>query len=157
MPTRATCTCYPSLSMPEPSMHRTMFFCSLLLLGFLSAPVQAADAFQVKDNTGKYADVLTPDGKPILRYMYERDTSDDAQDPSILRRFLHMFLLTMEKRHSPREPVASSRTTAESSLVGINSSREARVMIFGMSVTRSKNTVNLKQRKQLTKAPRSLR
>lgn len=35
--------------------------------------------FQVKDNTGKYADVLTPDGKPILRYMYERDTSDDAK------------------------------------------------------------------------------
>ena len=72
-------------------MHRTMFFCSLLLLGFLSAPVQAADAFQVKDNTGKYADVLTPDGKPILRYMYERDTSDDAKTFDTAKVFAHVL------------------------------------------------------------------
>ena len=78
------------------TMYRTIYFysvtfCSLGLLGLLSPLAQAADDFQVKDHPGKYADVITPDGKPILRYMYERDTSDDAKTFDTAKVFAHVL------------------------------------------------------------------
>ncbi|MGB1707613.1 MAG: hypothetical protein ACPHF4_07300, partial [Rubripirellula sp.] len=68
-----------------------MISCSLFILGLVSGPAQAADTFQVKDNAGKYADVITPDGKPILRYMYERDTSDDSRTFDTAKVFAHVL------------------------------------------------------------------
>lgn len=57
----------------------------------MSESAQAADAFQVNDNAGKYTDIITPDGKPILRYMYERDTSDAAKTFDTAKVFAHVF------------------------------------------------------------------
>ena len=72
-------------------MYRPLTFCSLFLLGLISGSAQAADAFQVKDNAGQYADVITPDGKPILRYMYSLDTSDDAKKFDTAKVFAHVM------------------------------------------------------------------
>lgn len=72
-------------------MYRTLTFCSLFLLGLASDLAQAADSFQVKDNTGKHADIISPDGKPILRYMYARDTTDDAKTFDTAKVFAHVL------------------------------------------------------------------
>ena len=135
-------------------MYRPLTFCSLFLLGLISGSAQAADAFEVKDNTGQYADIITPDGKPILRYMYSLDTSDDAKKFDTAKVFAHVMADDGETTLT-KGAGGNSHTIAEFSSAGTNSSRAARATTFGMFATRFRNTVNSKQPKQPTKAPNS--
>jgi len=51
----------------------------------------AADAYSVKDTEGKFADIITPDGHVILRYMYERDTTDETTTFDTAKVFAHVM------------------------------------------------------------------
>ena len=56
-------------------MHRLFNPCIMILIALVSSQAHAADAFQIKNEADNHADVINSDGKPILRYMYSRDTS----------------------------------------------------------------------------------
>jgi hypothetical protein len=72
-------------------MYRSLTLCSLFLFGIAASTANAADAYQVKDTPGQYADVITPAGQPILRYMYARDTADESKTFDTAKIYAHVF------------------------------------------------------------------
>ena len=72
-------------------MYRSLTLCSLFLSGIATSTANAADAYQVKDTPGQHADVITPAGQPILRYMYARDTSDAAKTFDTAKIYAHVM------------------------------------------------------------------
>lgn len=74
-------------------LHRSLSSLSIILLlfGTLSAETRAADAYSVNDTEGKFADIVTPEGKVILRYMYERDTTDEATTFDTAKVYAHVM------------------------------------------------------------------
>jgi hypothetical protein len=63
----------------------------LTALPFLSLPTHADDGFQVKVLKGQHADIIRPDGDPILRYMYQRDTSSPERSFDTAKVFAHVM------------------------------------------------------------------
>jgi hypothetical protein len=73
-------------------LHKSAsFILGLLIVGTQSVSAQQRVAFQIKDHQGRYLDVLSADGRPILRYVYLRDTSDKQKDIDTVKVFLHVF------------------------------------------------------------------
>lgn len=71
-----------------------MFLLSILglvALPLLSQPTHADDGYQVKVREGQHADVVRPDGDPILRYMYQRDTSSPERSFDTAKVFAHVM------------------------------------------------------------------
>lgn len=70
-------------------------FFSVTLVFFALAAVaslaQAAKEYEVSDKAGSRLDVLKPSGKPILRYVYLRDTSTEEQDFDTAKVFAHVL------------------------------------------------------------------
>lgn len=68
---------------------------AIALSFFIALSVQAtsfaADAYAVKDTKGKHTDIVTPDGQVILRYMYERDTTDGTTTFDTAKVFAHVM------------------------------------------------------------------
>ena len=61
---------------------------SILLSGLLALPVLGEMAFQ--DTEGKHLDVVS-DGKVLVRYMYEHDTSTKEKHHETYKPYLHVF------------------------------------------------------------------
>jgi len=62
-----------------------------LFLSLMTSISSAEDAYQVVDTQGKYLDVVTPDGKAVLRYVYERDQSTKEKAFDTAKVFAHVF------------------------------------------------------------------
>ncbi|MFO7901832.1 MAG: DUF6807 family protein [Pirellulaceae bacterium] len=60
-------------------------------LAAMASPIQAAEKYDISDETGAYLDVLEPSGKPILRYVYLRDTSTGEKDFDTAKVFAHVL------------------------------------------------------------------
>lgn len=64
---------------------------SLAIVLASTTPVDANDAYQVDVKAGQHADIVRPDGEPILRYMYERDTSSPERTFDTAKVFAHVM------------------------------------------------------------------
>ena len=62
--------------------------CVLFFFGL--ATNLAADQFDLADSKGEHLDILTPAGTPILRYMYQRDTSTPENNFNTAKVFAHV-------------------------------------------------------------------
>ncbi|MDC0295675.1 PmoA family protein [bacterium] len=71
------------------SRHLIAF--SFLLVSLAVAGANAADTFTVQDHDGQHADIITPEGKVILRYMYARDKTDDSTTFDTAKVFAHVM------------------------------------------------------------------
>jgi len=68
----------------------TLFAASLIAC--LSANALADDAYRVEDTKGKHLDVLTPEGKPIMRYVYVREEGKEGRPTfDTAKVFAHVF------------------------------------------------------------------
>ena len=65
--------------------------CVILLFSATHQMIHAADSYSVNDMEGKHADIVTPDGKVILRYMYDRDTSNPETTFDTAKVFAHVM------------------------------------------------------------------
>ena len=65
--------------------------CVILLSSATHQVIHAADSYSVNDTEGKHADIVTPDGKVILRYMYDRDTSNPETTFDTAKVFAHVM------------------------------------------------------------------
>ncbi|MEC8473318.1 MAG: DUF6807 family protein [Planctomycetota bacterium] len=65
--------------------------CFILLSSATHRVIHAADSYSVNDTKGKYADLVTPDGTVILRYMYDRDTSTPETTFDTAKVFAHVM------------------------------------------------------------------
>ena len=72
-------------------MHRLFNPCIMILIALVSSQAHAADAFQIKNEADNHADVINSDGKPILRYMYSRDTSTTDTTFDTAKVFAHVM------------------------------------------------------------------
>jgi len=75
-----------------PLSRRLLLFSTSLVC--LAAFVSSADAdgpYQVVVQDGKHADIVRPDGDPILRYMYQRDTSTAEREFDTAKVFAHVM------------------------------------------------------------------
>ncbi len=55
-------------------------------------PSSAADeTFKIVDTSGEHAEILAPDGKPVLRYMYRRDTSTKESTFDTAKVYAHVI------------------------------------------------------------------
>jgi hypothetical protein len=63
---------------------------SLVLLTSFSSAQDAGNSLRIVDNTGKHADIIGPSGKPLLRYVYERDESKERNFDTA-KVFLHVM------------------------------------------------------------------
>lgn len=62
------------------------------LICSLPASGIADDAYQVRDTEGKHLDVVTPDGKPIVRYVYVREEGQKGRPTfDTAKVFTHVF------------------------------------------------------------------
>ena len=66
----------------------TTMFKTLLTSVCLAMPVFGA--LEIKDTKGKHLDVVS-DGKIIVRYMYEHDTSSKETHHATYKPYLHVF------------------------------------------------------------------
>ena len=64
---------------------------TLLAISLNQSSINAADSYSVKDTEGKHADIITPDGHVILRYMYERDTTNETTTFDTAKVFAHVL------------------------------------------------------------------
>ena len=63
---------------------------TLLTLLFVSSSLQAGD-FSVKDTKDQHLDIIGPNGKSILRYVYVRDRSTPEKNFDTAKVFAHVF------------------------------------------------------------------
>ena len=55
-------------------------------------PSVSADApYTIEHEEGEHLDIVRPDGQPILRYMYSRDTSDEQRTFDTAKIFAHVL------------------------------------------------------------------
>lgn len=57
----------------------------------LTGPAAGDEAYRVVIEQGRHADIVQPDGDPILRYMYERDTSSRERNFDTAKVFAHVM------------------------------------------------------------------
>ncbi|MCH7728206.1 MAG: PmoA family protein [Planctomycetes bacterium] len=69
--------------------HTGVLACVLFFFGL--ATNLAADQFDLADSKGEHLDILTPAGAPILRYMYQRDTSTPEKKFNTAKVFAHVM------------------------------------------------------------------
>ena len=118
--------------------------CVILLSSATHQVIHAADSYSVNDTEGKHADIVTPDGKVILRYMYDRDTSNPETTFDTAKVFAHVMSAD-GKTPLTKVLAEKSHITAVSSLVGINSTREVRSMTSGTCEIPFKSIVILRR------------
>lgn len=70
---------------------------SLLCLASSLSSAFAEDGYRVEVTEGARADILRPDGEPILRYMFERDTSNPERTFDTAKVFAHVMAPGGEK------------------------------------------------------------
>jgi len=70
----------------------------LLLIGFLTTLLvnttfaeESKNGFTVVDHSGQYADIIGTNGKPLLRYVYVRDTSTNERNFDTAKVFAHVM------------------------------------------------------------------
>ncbi len=61
------------------------------LVAFISNVAQAADDYRLVDSKGQHLEIVTPAGKPILRYMYAHDTSSPEIKFNTAKVFAHVM------------------------------------------------------------------
>ena len=83
---------FPSFSPWSLLVPRSLQVLSAVLLCFFTSLATAAadDAYKIVVDDGKQADIVTPDGKPILRYMFERDRSTPERTFDTAKVFAHV-------------------------------------------------------------------
>ena len=104
-----------------------MKFSSFLAATLMFSPLFGALEF--KDSKGKHLDVVS-DGKILVRYMYEHDTSTPEKHHETYKPYLHVFDAEGKSR-SRRAQVVSSLTTAGSLLAGAEQRQMGRATIAG--------------------------
>jgi len=75
--------------MSLPRCARLAF--AALLLTTIATPTVAEDLFRIRDEEGRHLDVFTPEGKPVLRYMYARDRSSKETSFDTAKVYAHVF------------------------------------------------------------------
>lgn len=66
------------------------FVTMFALTASFALPALAADEYTIVDQPGKHAEIRTPDGKPILRYMYDYDLSTKESTFDTAKVFAHV-------------------------------------------------------------------
>ncbi len=64
---------------------------TLLVAGIFAPSTQASDEFRTTDTKSKHLDVIAPDGKPVLRYMYEVNTTDKETTFDTAKVYAHVM------------------------------------------------------------------
>ncbi len=62
-----------------------------IILSFASSPARADDGYRVVVNEGESADIVRPDGDPVLRYMYGRDKSSPERTFDTAKVYAHVM------------------------------------------------------------------
>lgn len=74
-------------------MSRNFLLLAASVLCFVPSAhfANAGDAYRIVVEEGKHADIVPPEGEPILRYMYERDTSSPDRNFDTAKVFAHVM------------------------------------------------------------------
>jgi hypothetical protein len=70
--------------------RRVLLVPAVALFILTTIRIQAADEFSVKDTRGQHLDIVAPTGKPILRYVYVRDTTSPEKTFDTAKVFAHV-------------------------------------------------------------------
>lgn len=73
------------------SRHLLLLTAAVLYLAPPVRPADADDAYQVVVKQSEHADIVRPDGDPVLRYMFRRDTSTPEQTFDTAKVFAHVL------------------------------------------------------------------